>query len=461
MFDPVLAEIRFGTGLSPSQKGPADTGEMLDRLTGPDRAAERWPLPKFEADAVPQLREYYQMRRVTKKGGNSPEVEAANKAYKQLKRQVREAGARQVAMQVLRGALTEDGLRERLTWFWNDHFTVVGRGLTGRSYITGFAEEAIRPHLTGRFADMLWAAASHPLMLQYLDQHRSIGPNSNVAKKSGRPYGINENLAREMLELHTLGVNGTYSQADVTALARLLTGMTVVELRFKVDPKYAEPGIQTILGQAYGGPPRDREADLRVFIEDLASHPQTLRHIAWKLAVHFVSDTPDPGLVEHISAALIGSGGELLEGYRAMLNHPAAWAAELENVKPPFDFVVSATRALDVHPAMLERMNVKSLDTIFYAPLRLMGQGWMTPLGPDGWPEADSRWVTPQGLAGRIQWAMTAPQALTTRLPDPRVLVETALGVQAPQSLRFAAEAAETDWEGVGIILSSPAFQRR
>jgi uncharacterized protein (DUF1800 family) len=256
-------------------------------------------------------------------------------------------------------------------------------------------------------------------------------------------------------------VNGTYSQADVTALARLLTGMTVVELRFKVDPKFAEPGIQTILGQAYGGPPKDREADLRVFIEDLASHPQTLRHIAWKLAVHFVSDTPDPGLVEHISAALIGSGGELLEGYRAMLNHPAAWAAELGNVKPPFDFVVSATRALDVHPAMLERMNAKSLDTIFYAPLRLMGQGWMTPLGPDGWPEADSRWVTPQGLAGRIQWAMTAPQALTTRLPDPRNLVETALGTQAPQSLRFAASAAETDWEGVGIILSSPAFQRR
>jgi len=176
--------------------------------------------------------------------------------------------------------------------------------------------------------------------------------------------------------------------------------------------------------------------------------------------VHFVSDTPDAALVDHVAAAYSASGGDLSACYGALLEHPAAWRMPDQKAKQPFHFVVSSLRALAVEERRLQALNAK--DVLFYlgAPMAIMGQPWEQPVGPDGWDEAFEAWITPQGLAGRIQWAMTVPQKLRPMVPDPRAFVEAALGTRAGAELRFAAGAAETRGEGVGIILSSPAFQR-
>ncbi|MEY8883510.1 DUF1800 family protein [Donghicola sp. XS_ASV15] len=461
-FDPVLAEIRFGTGLSAQRSLPNGSEDLLRRLSGPDTAAQTYPVPSLIGEGGAEVRLYNQLLRARNKARGTKNEEAARKELVAQRRKLRKIELRNARHILLRGILSEDGFRERLVWFWSDHFTIGPRNQQLRASLASYAEDAIRPHVAGRFADLLWAAETHPIMQVYLDQQRNIGPNSVAAQKSKKQLGLNENLAREMLELHTLGVGGGYTQAEVTGLAGLLTGLQIEKYTRPVfKTRTAEPGPFMILGQSWGGAPKTREADLRAFVEALAVNPVTLRHLARKLAVYFVADTPDEGLVEHVAAALIGSNGDLMAGYRAMLEHPAAWDPAPSNVKPPLDFVVSACRALDVHPAMIERMKDRNVQSKFLVPMSLMGQAWMKPNGPDGLPEADDRWVSPQGLAERIQWSMTAPQALTTRLPDPRDFVVTALADRAPEAVKFAAKAAETEWEGVGLILSSPAFQRR
>ena len=462
VFDPALADIRFGTGVSPRSVRPTGVEDMLDRLTGPDRIADAYPVPRFDGAAGEDIRLFSDLLKARNKvRGTDAEAPARKKLVKQRKK-LRATEMQSARNIFLRGIMSDDGFRERLVWFWTDHFATGPRSQLHRASMASYVEDAIRPHVAGRFADMLWAAETHPIMQVYLDQQKNFGPNSAAAKKSKKPVGLNENLGREMLELHTLGVGGGYTQADVTALAGLLTGLKVEKnTRAVFKPNAAEPGPFMILGQYWGGAPGDRERDLREFVEALSVNPVTLRHLAYKLAVYFVADEPDDGLVEHIAAAMIGANGDLVAGYRAMLEHPASWSPEPSNVKPPIDFIVSACRALEIHPAMLERMNDSNTQARFLVPMSLMGQPWFDPNGPDGLPEADYRWVSPQGLAERIQWSMTAPQALTTKLPDPRSFVETALAGRAPETVKFAAKAAETDWEGIGLILSSPAFQRR
>jgi uncharacterized protein (DUF1800 family) len=183
--------------------------------------------------------------------------------------------------------------------------------------------------------------------------------------------------------------------------------------------------------------------------------------LATKLAVHFVSDTPDTGMIEAMQARYLETDGELLSVYAAMLEHPAAWGGALEKVKQPFDYIQSSIRALGVPAEDITSATLREVRQLVYNPMRVMGQNWESPLGPDGWEEAAEAWITPQGMAGRISWGMAAPEKLVSRLPDPRDFVVTALGARAPQEVIFAAENAEKLSDGVGIVLASPAFQRR
>jgi uncharacterized protein (DUF1800 family) len=201
---------------------------------------------------------------------------------------------------------------------------------------------------------------------------------------------------------------------------------------------------------------------VRAVLEDLAAHPATARHIARKLAVHFTSDTPDASLVDALEAAYVAHGGALMPLYATLLDHPASWSPELANYKPPIDFVSSAMRALGVPADAVALSEVKSLIQYVTEPLTVMGQSWERPIGPDGWPEEDETWITPQGLAARVTWAMSVPQVLMGRaLPDPRAFVDVALGRYANDAVRFAAGAAESKPEAIGLVLMSPAFQRR
>lgn len=459
-FDPERAAIRFGCGLSPRIAPPESAEQMLSQLKARDRAAEAFPVPAFPAVVA-----HYVAIRKARKAQKTAKTEAEQAETLKTRRKVERAmlgdGARWLASQLRRRALTGDGFRERLVAFWSDHFTAFEKGGPLRYSHAIYADEAIRPHVAGRFADLLRASATHPVMLRFLDQARSAGPNSRATAKNEKLAGLNENLAREMLELHTLGVDGPYGQADVRQLAELLTGLTYrLKGGFEFRPAYAEPGAETVLSVEYGGPGKARLEDIYAAFDDLARHPATARHIARKLAVHFVSDTPDEALVDTIAARYAETDGDLPEVYAAMLDHPAAWADQPGNIKQPMDFVGSSLRALDIVPRAMPIGRYGKTRKMFLTPLLLMGQEWGQPGGPDGWPEADAEWITPQRLSARLIWGMTVPFELRRVLPDPRDFVETALGRRVPEEVRFAARAAETRAEGVGIVLASPAFQR-
>jgi uncharacterized protein (DUF1800 family) len=456
-FDPTLAAIRFGTGLSPAEPPPASAAEMLALFAGPDVAAARWPVPAYE-DARPTRGEFRDARSARRNARGTPRAAEAEAAYQKIKRSIDEARLRALSQVAARQIGTADGLRERLVLFWADHFTVRARNAAGEHLVTPFVESAIRPHVAGRFADMLRAVTLHPEMVIYLDQWLSMGPNSPAAVRLDG--GLNENLARELLELHTLGVDGPYDQTDVRELAELLTGIVWTSDRgvsFRADR--AEPGPETLLGTAY--PDRRGFRAIKAALDDLARHPATAAHLARKLAVHFVSDDPDPDLVAAMTGTFLATGGDLLAVTGALLAHPAAWDPRLVKAKPPFGFVTSALRALGVPGDVVAAQDGRSLRRLLGNPLALMGQPWEDPVGPDGWPEAAEAWISPQGLAARIGWAMRMPKLLADPLPDPRAFVATALGPFAGEATTLAAGAAESRAEGVGLVLASADFNRR
>ena len=456
-FDPTLAAIRFGTGLSVHLLPPVAVAAMLDMVTGPDLAADAFPIP-LSADAEPRLADFRALSRARRAAVGTDQQADIETAYRDIRIAARTARLGFFQATLARGVATQDGLRERLMLFWADHFTVRARDAFATYLVAPYAADAIRPHLTGRFADMLKAVVVHPMMLVYLDQTRSMGPNSPAAQRRDR--GLNENLARELLELHTVGVNGPYTQDDVRELAELLTGLVWhPDSGFAYDPRHAEPGAETVLGVTYG---QDSSLEtVFAVLEGIAAHPATAQHIARKLATHFVSDTPDPGLVASLTAVFSDTGGDLLAVTAALLNHPAAWDPTLHKVKPPFGFVQSALRALGVPGQAITALDLRQTERLYRLPMKVMGQTWEEPPGPDGWPEEAAAWVTPQGMAARINWAMTMPERLMPALPDPRDFVHTALGTNPPAPVLFAAQAAESVPEGIGLILSSSAFHRR
>ena len=465
MFDPILADIRFGCGLSPVVAAPGSVEEMLTRLAGADAIAAQFPIEPY-AVFNERLIEQRANVRASRKAQTEDEKKAADKVRRRGKAAARLAQAEWIGVHVLRRTWTPDPFRERLAAFWGDHFTAQGKvGILKRG-TSPYVEEAIRPHMMGSFADLVVAVTTSPLMIHYLDQSSSIGPNSErglaKARDGGKPSGLNENLAREVLELHTLGVGAPYSQDDVRQLAELFTGMIYQpkEGVFFLET-WAEPGAEEVLGVSYGGAGAATIADIHAALGDLARHPSTARHIARKLAVHFVSDTPDPALIDHVADRFLRTQGDLPQVYAALLEHPASWGRTLENVKLPFEFVASTARALAVTPDRFKGLNEKDLEDVLRGPLTRMGQPWEAPPGPDGWPEEDAAWISPQGLAARIAWAMRVPALWVDDLPDPRAFVLTALGPNPDPAARFAAQAAEAKHEGVGLVLSSPAFQRK
>ncbi|MGE4328159.1 MAG: DUF1800 family protein [Pseudodonghicola sp.] len=458
-FSPDLSETRFGCGLSPVIAAPGSVEAMLAGLDRPDDMATRFPMLSYSV-FIERHQQDLKLKKQLKEasGAKADDLKTQIRAINRESQHDRQQSAVQT---VLRWSQTGQGFRERLARFWGDHFTVVGKSALPASVVSTYIDEAIRPHLSGSFGNMLVAVTTHPMMLQYLNQKGSVGPGSRFALKGDKSLGLNENLAREVMELHTLGVGAAYTQDDVRQLAELFTGMGVNEQgTFVFRPNRAEPGAETVLGHRYGGDPAQFAA-VEQALQDLAVHPSTANHIARKLVVHFVSDTPDPALVDHVAARYRETGGDLRAVYGALLEHPAAWTDAPGNVKPGFDFIASACRGLALGAEAMAPLQPKQINQLFMVPLTKMGQEWQKPTGPNGWPEEDQAWITPQGLSARIDWALTVPGRLRPELPDPRLFVTQVLGEGAPETVRFAAGAAETQAEAVALVLASPAFQRR
>ena len=456
MFDPQVAEIRFGTGLSPTLPAPQSAEAMLDGLVGADPMARDFPIELFDSYRR-RITSYQKARRSERRADSDVAREEARQQRRQISRDARGVYADMIRDTLLRRIETRAGFRERLSFFWADHFTARGKSNIVKFATSPYIEEAIRPNIAGRFEDLLIAAVTHPLMLHYLDQAQSVGPNSKLGKRRGR--GLNENLAREVLELHTLGVGGPYTQDDVRQLAELFAGLSLDrEAGFVFKDAHVEPGPETVLGKTYGA--SDGLEAIHDALRDLARHPATAKHIATKLAQHFTSDTPDPDLIEAMTKAYLQSNGGLLNTYVALLNHPASWRRDYHNIKRPMDYVATALRALDVGAQILKRSRSRELLDLIVTPMQVMGQSWQAPNGPDGWPEENNFWITPQFMAARLAWALSAPQRFKRVLPDPEDFAITALGQNAPPEVAFAASAAENRWEGIALVLASPAFQR-
>lgn len=440
-----LCSIRFGYGLAPDQPRIANADDLLAQLT---RISHFDFVPMSKRRSL--LKNYREARRSEKLGKGS---KAQSKKTALALRRVILADLKG---QFIRQIGSSDGFVERLVTFWADHFTVSARSREVALAQGAYFEQAIRPNIAGKFADLLFDAVTHTAMLLYLDQNSSIGPNSKMGKSKNR--GLNENLAREVLELHTLGADADYTQTDVTQFAELLTGLRITPKGVEFKHWFAEPGSKTLFGKNYGGR-RGKLSDIRAALEDIAVRPETARHLAQKLAVHFVADAPDPDLVTRVERAYLESGGHLIVAYEALLAHEAAWAPELRKVKRPRDLIVSALRGMALGDK-LDALDEKEFRQGILKPMEAMGQSPNKPPGPDGWPEEAAHWITPATLTARIEWASALARHYGGEL-DPRGFLDMALRDVAAERTRFLVSGAESKWEGVALVLSSPEFNRR
>ncbi|WP_026868598.1 DUF1800 domain-containing protein [Inquilinus limosus] len=352
----------------------------------------------------------------------------------------------------IRSAVAADTpFRERLVKFWTNHFTVS----YAQNYVVPFAgayeNEAIRPHATGRFRDLLGAVVKHPAMLFYLDNARSVGPNSKGGKQAG--LGLNENLGRELMELHTLGVDGGYTQADVRALAMILTGWTPGRAKdppgtvFAFRPTGHEPGPKTFLGKTY---PEAGQDEGEAALDALAAHPATARHIATQLARHFIADDPPEAAVDRLARTFQDTGGDLAAVSEALVDSPEAWAPEPRKFKTPMELVASALRGFGADDADVAAVNWT----------RRLGQQIYNAPSPQGWSDHESDWLAPELVMQRIEWSyQVIPRLVADQSPLP--FAEALLGPGLSDNTRGVLMGAPSQREGIALALLSPEFQRR
>jgi uncharacterized protein (DUF1800 family) len=363
---------------------------------------------------------------------------------------------------------------ERLVHFWSNHFTVSAAKPVATALPPSFERDVVRPRATGRFADMLLASSQHPGMLVYLDNWLSVGPNSDYVKSGdrrplasgqGRPRGLNENLAREILELHTMGVGSGYTQADVQALAAIITGWTFERPTlkdfvsdapgtrsgaqlFKFEPRTHEPGPKTLLGKSYAQDGRSQgEAALR----DIARQPATARFIATKLCRHYIADTPPSAAVARVGDAFQRSDGDLRVAMTAVIDSPETWAQPLAKYKRPEEYAISVSRAL----------NLTTLAPGAVQPIVAMGQRIYAAPGPDGWSDLEAQWLSSDLLWKRIEFAQAVAGRAARADVNPLNLGEALIGPLLSDATRQAVARAQSPVQGLALLLASPEFQRR
>jgi uncharacterized protein (DUF1800 family) len=354
-----------------------------------------------------------------------------------------------------RAIIADCGVTERLVAFWSNHFCIsANKGELARMWAGSFEREAIRPHVLGRFADMLKAVEQHPAMLFFLDNQQSLGPESRAGQN--RKRGLNENLAREIMELHTLGVGGGYSQDDVTSLARIITGWTFAGRQgqlgapgnFVFNANAHQPGAQRLLGKIYEA---NGVAQGEAALSDIARHPSTAKFIAGKFARHFVADDPPPALVARLQDTFRKSDGDLRALTVALVDSDEAWRAPLTKLRSPYEFLVATGRLL---------ARVPEDPGQYLGGLNLLGQPLWSPAGPNGFPDTNAAWAAPEGMKLRLDIAAQVASRLGANI-DPRDLLEFAAADAASPETRRTIERAESRQQALALLLMSPEFQRR
>jgi len=454
-----IALNRFGLGARPVDAPPADPQAWLlsqmdayDALPAPWRTQPRsgvlardWALRQRSLRATP---------------------EAERQALRETQqRQSRETYQAAVGARTASALQSTTPFMDRLVHFWANHFAVSTEKQQVILTAGAFELDAIRPHVLGRFEDMLVAAVRHPAMLYYLDQTNSTGPDSQAgrrsAKRRARPQGLNENLAREILELHTLGVRSGYTQDDVTEFARALTGWTVAGEgaadgddgddggeSFRFRPATHEPGQRLVLGRSYA---EDGEKQARAILRDLAAAPATARHVAFKLARHFVADDPPPALVARLADTYQRSSGDLPALYRTLVLSPEAWVDGPGKFKSPWDWSISSLRAFGRRELPGNQANNL---------LNGLGQPVWKPGSPAGYGDTAGAWAAPDALVRRVETAQRlAAQSGGGR--DARLLAPQVLPGALGEMTQRAIANAESPTTALALLLACPEFLRR
>jgi len=447
------ALVRFGLGRRVSDPLPSDPHAWLQlQLVGPDKAAITPPASSALGLEVARVERMMRRQEATAVGAATPEnpmmptVMTPNGTAAGGENPGRALYQAQAAAELAHAVTTQQPYRERLVWFWTNHFTVSLKRAEITPLAAAFVEEAIRPHVTGRFEDMVLAVMRHPAMLLYLDNAGSVGPQSLAGLRSHR--GLNENLARECMELHTVTPLAGYSQADVTAFAKLLTGWSVERekppLGFRYRPQAHEPGMQVVMGQRFAADEDGGVAALRF----LANHPATHRVLATKLVAYFVADTPPPDAVRRIEGVLRDTRGNLGAAASELIHLDAAWQPGTK-VRTPTDLVVAAVRALDIPPDTVPMVGI----------LGGLGQPPWTAPAPNGWPDRAADWASPEAMIRRIDWA----NGYAGRIGDRDVLdlATATLGPLLRPATVDAMRHAGSRRDAFALFLSSPEFQRR
>ena len=354
-----------------------------------------------------------------------------------------------------RAVIADCGFVERLVTFWSNHFCIsANKGELARMWAGSFEREAIRPYVLGRFGDMLKAVEQHPAMLFFLDNQQSLGPDSRAGQN--RKRGLNENLAREIMELHTLGVGGGYSQDDVTSLARIITGWTFAGRQgqlgtpgsFAFNANAHQPGAQRLLGKIYEN---NGVGQGEAALADIARHPSTAKFIATKFARHFVADDPPPALVARLQDVFRKSDGDLRALATTLLDSDEAWQAPLTKLRSPYEFLVATGRLL---------ARIPEDPGAYLGSLNLLGQPLWSPSGPNGFPDTNAAWAAPEGMKLRLDVSAQIASRLGGNI-DPRDLLEFAAADAASPETRRTVELAESRQQAVALLLMSPEFQRR
>ena len=449
--DHFTALNRFGLGARPGE---------ADRIGDDPRG---WVEAQLDPNpTLPRAFAAFEHSREILKGLHAARQQANSALRKETMRAYRSSFGPEIMARARVAIGTDTPLLERLVMFWSNHFTVSNTKRILGPAIPAYEREAIRPHILGRFEDMLIAVIKHPVMLAYLDNVLSIGENSRLGKRrikrTGKTKTINENLAREVLELHTLGVRSGYTQDDVNALAGALTGWAFGGVRagsdgpihggFAFRPAMHEPGAKVLLNKTYA---EDGEGQGTEMLRDLARHPATARFIATKIARHFTSDTPLESAVTVLEEVYLQTGGDLAEVMRTLILRDEAWAHPGAKVKTHYEFLIAAHRATG---------NTRVAPHDVMEPLREFGQMPFTAPSPAGWGDRAADWISPEGLMRRIEWVR---QFAAKRPPvdAPSAVLDDVIGPLADDQTRLWTDRAPSGDAALAMILASPEFQRR
>ena len=456
------AKNRFGLGGRPNDSANASANAWLD---GQINAYNPRPsiisnFPK-SSEIFVDVSNQIMARRQMQKGNATPVLSPiAEPAYNLRRYYVDAVNARaQLAIQ------SETPFMERMVHFWANHFAVSADNQHNRALAGVYEFEAIRPKINGKFFDLLLSVVTHPAMLDYLNQNRSIGPTSQAAQRRNRnnperQFGLNENLAREILELHTLGVNGGYNQADVTEFAKALTGYTVAPMRngqyrinsepgsFVFIPNIHESGSRKIMGKTYS---QQNHLQALAILRDISSHPSTAKNIATKIARHFTGDNPPQPLVDRLTNNFLATNGDLPSLYRALISAPEFNNTSATKFKTPWDWYISSMRGLGFKDA-------GDVETAII--MRNLGQEVWQPKSPKGFDDIDAAWAAPDALTRRLELAWQLAIRTKTTI-DPAALASKLLGANLSDNSKTAISRAESPASGYALLIVSPEFLRR